>query len=44
MAPKGFSRAGLAQTPLHPERSLSNWTLLRTPDGRVGWVHSTLLK
>ncbi len=33
-----------AQTPLYPERSHSNWTLVRTPDGRVGWVHSTLLK
>ena len=34
----------LAQTPLYPERSLRDWTLVRTPDGRVGWVHSTLLK
>jgi Bacterial SH3 domain len=33
-----------AQTPLYPERSLPDWTLVRTPDGRVGWVHSTLLK
>jgi hypothetical protein len=31
-------------TPLYPERSLPDWTLVRTPDGRVGWVHRTLLK
>jgi len=34
----------LAQTPLYPERSLPDWTLVRTPDGRVGWVHSSLLQ
>jgi hypothetical protein len=34
----------LAQTPLFPERSITDWTLVRTPDGRVGWVHSSLLR
>jgi hypothetical protein len=33
-----------AETPLYPERSLDEWTLVRTPDGRVGWVHRKLLK
>jgi len=33
-----------AETPLFPERSLTDWTLVRTPDGRIGWVHRTLLK
>jgi len=33
-----------ARTPLFPERSLADWTLVRTPDGGVGWVHSTLLQ
>jgi len=32
------------QTPLYPERSLPDWTLVRTPDGRIGWVHRSLLK
>jgi hypothetical protein len=32
------------EMPLFPERSLPDWTLVRTPDGRVGWVHRTLLK
>jgi hypothetical protein len=32
------------EMPLYPERSLPDWTLVRTPDGRVGWVHRTLLK
>jgi hypothetical protein len=34
----------VAQTPLYPERALAEWTLVRTPDGRVGWVRSKLLK
>jgi predicted RNase H-like nuclease (RuvC/YqgF family) len=33
-----------AETPLFPERSVTNWTLVRTPDGRVGWVRQSLLK
>ncbi len=32
------------EMPLFPERSLPDWTLVRTPDGRVGWVHRKLLK
>jgi hypothetical protein len=32
------------ETPLFPERSLPDWTLVRTPDGRIGWVHRSLLK
>jgi len=33
-----------SDTPLYPERTLTDWTLVRTPDGRVGWVNRTLLK
>jgi hypothetical protein len=31
------------ETPLFPERSLPDWTLVHTPDGRIGWVHRALL-
>lgn len=31
-------------TPVYPERTLGGWTLVRTPDGRVGWVFSALLE
>lgn len=30
-------------TPVYPERPLADWLLVRTPDGRVGWVHASLL-
>lgn len=30
-------------TPVHPERLLEPWLLVRTPEGSVGWVHDTLL-
>jgi hypothetical protein len=33
-----------SQMPLYPERELPDWTLVRTPEGRVGWVHRALLK
>lgn len=33
----------VAQTPVFPERSYENWTLVRTPSGRIGWVHTSLL-
>ena len=32
------------EMPLYPERELPDWALVRTPEGRVGWVHRTLLK
>lgn len=33
-----------SQMPLYPERELPDWTLVRTPEGRIGWVHRTLLR
>lgn len=33
----------VAQTPVFPERSQSNWTLVRTPSGRIGWVRASRL-
>ena len=33
----------LHATPVFPERSLDDWTLVRTPDGRIGWVLGELL-
>ncbi len=34
----------LKETPVYPERRLGEWTLVRTPDGRIGWVFSELLR
>jgi hypothetical protein len=34
----------LRQTPVYPERTLTDWTLVRTPDGRIGWVYQPLLR
>jgi len=31
------------RTPVFPERSFQDWTLVRTPDGRIGWVYASLL-
>ena len=31
------------RTPVFPESNLDDWTLVRTPNGRVGWVHTSLL-
>jgi Bacterial SH3 domain len=33
----------MQDTPVFPERSFRDWTLVRTPDGRIGWVHAPLL-
>jgi hypothetical protein len=30
-------------TPVFPERGEGDWTLVRTPSGQVGWVHTQLL-
>jgi hypothetical protein len=34
----------LSQTPVFPERTHADWTLVRTPTGQVGWVHGDLLR
>ena len=31
------------ETPVFPERTARGWALVRTPDGRVGWGHASLL-
>jgi SH3-like domain-containing protein len=31
------------ETPVFPERRESDWTLVRTPSGQIGWVHESLL-
>ena len=31
------------ETPVFPERRESDWTLVRTPSGQIGWVHDALL-
>jgi hypothetical protein len=33
----------VALTPVFPERSHSDWTLVRTPSGRIGWVLASRL-
>jgi SH3 domain-containing protein len=33
-----------SEMPLYPERELPDWTLVRTPEGRIGWVNKALLK
>ena len=32
------------ETPVFPERSEEDWTLVRTPSGQIGWVHDALLE
>jgi hypothetical protein len=34
----------VAHTPVFPERSRSDWTLVRTPSGRIGWVRASGLR
>lgn len=34
----------VAKTPVFPERTHANWTLVRTPTGQVGWVNAQLLR
>lgn len=31
-------------TPVFPERAEGDWLLVRTPSGRVGWVHASLVR
>ena len=33
----------VAHTPVFPERSHHDWTLVRTPSGRIGWVRASRL-
>lgn len=32
------------RTPVFPEHVEGDWVLVRTPDGRIGWVHASLLR
>jgi hypothetical protein len=32
------------ETPVFPERSEDDWSLVRTPSGQIGWVHDGLLE
>jgi hypothetical protein len=34
----------LGGTPVFPERAENDWLLVRTPGGRVGWVHASLVR